>query len=214
MKSTALALLFATVTALGVLFDGAATRASALPPLIDTLSPILSYDSLRDFRTGQRNVFVGRINGTDAFIGVKIRGDEVLVYICDGKTVWRWLEGTLEDGKAELASRGVRVQLTASNNAVAGTVTLGDDEHSFRAIPATSPGAGLFRSEEKEPLGGKLVYRGWIFLPNGQFRGDVRRLSPNCQLALDSIKALGKIELKELDEYKIWADHWIENKCG
>jgi hypothetical protein len=39
--------------------------------------------------------YVGRVAGTDAFVGIVIRGRAVTAYACDGRTLARWFEGKL-----------------------------------------------------------------------------------------------------------------------
>ena len=48
--------------------------------------------------------YVGRVAGTKAFVGVVVRGKRVMAYVCDGRKLARWFEGTLRDERARLRS--------------------------------------------------------------------------------------------------------------
>lgn len=50
--------------------------------------------------------YVGRLQGTDAFVAVISNGKEVTGYVCDGRRLSMWFgEPDLEGGRAELVSR-------------------------------------------------------------------------------------------------------------
>ena len=180
--------------AAGTLTGARQGEAGGEQSLIETLTPLpLISEKQSELRAGQRGVFVGKVAGSEAFIGIKIRGDRVLVYLCDQEvdpsappsrtpppgdgTIWRWLEGEIVNGVSNLTSAGgVEVTLEVGARAITGSATFAGESHPFRAVPAKALGAGLYRSHEPVQLSGKTVYRGWIVLNNGEINGDRRRL--------------------------------------
>ena len=115
--------------------------------------------------------FVGRINGTDAFIAVVARADRrTAVYVCDSQTLAQWFDSETRD-RLDLTSDdgAVRLQLRLAAEGVTGTVTAeGRPAHAFTAVPAAGK-AGLYRGELT--ANGLDYVGGWILLSDGQQRG-------------------------------------------
>jgi hypothetical protein len=119
------------------------------------------------------------VKGTDAFVAVvvfaKATGGKhaVLAYVCDSKRIGEWFRGSTAAGRFRLASSGgVRLDVTATKTRASGTVTLADgSRHAFSAPAAKKP-AGLYRGEKT--VKGKRYLGGWIILPDGRQRGQVR----------------------------------------
>jgi hypothetical protein len=121
--------------------------------------------------------FVGEVSETDAFIGVMRDGEDILVYVCDGKqgkgTISEWFRGRVPEdgGSVTLTSQGgAELALELGADIATGRVTLKDGKvHEFNAQLVTGDG-GLARIEDQKD--GKPRVRGWIFMPDGRFRGD------------------------------------------
>ena len=119
--------------------------------------------------------YVGRVPGTKAFVGVVVRGTRVTAYVCDGRTLARWFEGTVRDERARLRSKsGGRLTLkVVSARRARGVLRLpGSKRHRFAAAAARGR-AGLFRDERDVTRSGRprRALTGWVRLNDGRVRG-------------------------------------------
>jgi hypothetical protein len=89
-------------------------------------------------------------------IEITVDGGRAKAYVCDGKKIEVWLQGTAEDGVVELTGRkGARLSGTLTGDAVEGTVVLaGHPEWTFSAGPTTSARAELDRARAGLPATG------------------------------------------------------------
>jgi hypothetical protein len=89
-------------------------------------------------------------------IEITVDGGRAKAYVCDGKKIEVWLQGTAEDGVVELTGRkGARLSGTLTGDAVEGTVVLaGHPEWTFSAGPTTSTRAELDRARAGLPATG------------------------------------------------------------
>jgi hypothetical protein len=80
-------------------------------------------------------------------IEITVDGGRAKAYVCDGKKIEVWLQGTAEDGVVALTGRkGARLSGTLTGDAVEGTVVLaGHPEWTFSVGPTTSTRAELDR---------------------------------------------------------------------
>lgn len=118
--------------------------------------------------------YVGRVTGTDAFVGIVVRGDAVTAYVCDGRNLARWFHGTLTNGRALLTSRsGGRLQVDL-RSVPRGALRLPRRKAlPFVASPARGR-AGLFRAERAVTTRARRKGRrltGWVRLNDGSVRG-------------------------------------------
>ncbi len=128
--------------------------------------------------------YAGRVEGTDAFIGVAIREqtDELIAYVCNGPpegppeaaTIEAWFQGPIENDEASLSADGgeERLQALLTPEAAAGTfVDVEGQAYIFEAEQVDVEGdAGLYWSEPLEGEG--LSSRdGTIVLADGEERG-------------------------------------------
>lgn len=116
--------------------------------------------------------FVGKVDGTDAYISIVEVNGNVEIYICDGAGIITWPAGTVKDGKLSAKSpNGVVVAGTLDDSGSSGTVTLADGTaHAFTAEPAVSP-AGLYWHRPSEDAAGNSLRAATIQLPDGSERG-------------------------------------------
>jgi hypothetical protein len=128
--------------------------------------------------------YVGRVEGTDAFIGIAVREqtNELIAYVCNGPpegppeaaTIEAWFQGPIENDGASLTADGgeERVQVLLTPDVATGTFMDVDGRtNNFVAEPVDVEGdAGVYWSE---PVGGEgLSSRdGTIVLANGDERG-------------------------------------------
>lgn len=97
------------------------------------------------------SAFAGRSAGNEVTVAMGVEGDKVVAYVCDGKQVESWFEGTLDDGKLQLSGVDGDLTADATNQAVFGTVAVGDKSWPFSAQPEDAPaGAATDRAVLKK----------------------------------------------------------------
>jgi hypothetical protein len=112
---------------------------------------------------------VGKVEGTDALVGIETRDGKSWVYVCDSEKIWESLDGAFQGD--ELRATGIQSSLIASKSGegVTGTVKLPDGtEHEFSAVPATGQ-AGVYYRGAKNADSYELTT--WIRLADGETRG-------------------------------------------
>jgi hypothetical protein len=119
--------------------------------------------------TQARTTYVGVLHGLPVSVAVVVRGGTAVAYVCDGRRVSAWLQGTASGGRLDLSGPGGR-RLTGSVRArtVTGSVRLGGRILTFTATPAVEGRTGLFRRLLRTGRGSYLS--GWIFA-RGRVRG-------------------------------------------
>lgn len=122
--------------------------------------------------TATRGVFAGRVQGTNAYIALLIRNGNITAYVCDSRTIARWLLTRTGQSTTTLAGPdGFRIRAHFAKKAATGTVTLEDgSRHRFRA-PRTTGKHGLWWATG-ETTAGQHYWAGWILLPGGRQRGN------------------------------------------
>jgi hypothetical protein len=118
-------------------------------------------------------MFIGRVDGTPALIGLATDGQRVRAYVCDSKTLAVWFDGNLREGNAELRSRdGARLALALNGDGAEGTLTVRGKAHSFIAPPVRGE-AGVYRATGTT-RDGRRLQADWVVLPGGRQTGGVR----------------------------------------
>lgn len=115
---------------------------------------------------------VGAVDGTNALIAVQEQSDgSLLVYVCDGATVWDYLLGPVSGSSATATDALAAPRFTATRDGSGwkGTVRLPDGEHPFTTVAATGT-AGLF-SKATQPVKDLIKVGGWIRLADGRVQG-------------------------------------------
>ncbi|MGH3939132.1 MAG: hypothetical protein ACRDTG_10960 [Pseudonocardiaceae bacterium] len=114
----------------------------------------------------EQSAYAGRTSGDEATIAIAVRGSEVYGYICDGKQVEAWLEGTITDGKLTLQGReDAKADGSIQGDAVFGTLWVQGKQWPYAAQRAERP-AGLY--EGSGTVDGASARVGWIVLPDGR----------------------------------------------
>lgn len=151
-------------------------------------------DDVKNIKQETATMFVGKVEGTDAFIGVKNRAGEVTAYLCDSKELAVWMTGTATGDAFSAASGPVSLtgSLGSDGKQLTGSVTLPDgSKHAFSADLATGS-AGLY---EARGLDGENVVRaGWVRLASGEQRGSLKTgttVRPAAQVSDQLSVALG-----------------------
>lgn len=124
--------------------------------------------------------YVGTAAGTAAFVAVVDDGTRVLAYVCDGKpgepvgttpTIQAWFNAPSAGGMVNARQGDTRLQLTLTDSAANGTLTLaGGRQLNVTGMRATGD-AGLYRAEAAG--NGNTAVAGWILNAGGEQRGGV-----------------------------------------
>lgn len=136
--------------------------------------------------------FVGRVEGSDAYIAISKDGRKIGGYVCDDGTVSRWIQYSwLEKGSAWLVA-GTTGELIGSvrirGSSAIGSVTIGNQELPFSAKKVRArDGAGLFFAIAKQE--DRLLVGGWILDPDGTQRGAVSRVNMRTLSPLPALPA-------------------------
>lgn len=125
--------------------------------------------------------YAGAINGGPTTVAIAIRNGKAVAYLCDGRQVEAWLQGTAVDGKLFLTGRSnAKLVGTYGNGIAAGTVTAAGKTWTFRVTVVKAP-SGLYRATAK--VRNATVVGGWIKLPNGRLVGLVTDEDGNSKVA-------------------------------
>ena len=113
--------------------------------------------------------WAGKVEGTDAFIGIASNGKEVIAYVCDGQSISQWFKGQINSNSLELSANGATLRLDLAVDSASGTVTLADGGSFNFTADRASGDAGLYRLDES--ANGEDFVSGWVVLNDGQLRG-------------------------------------------
>jgi len=94
--------------------------------------------------------FAGRSAGNEVTLAVGMEGDRVVAYVCDGKTIESWFEGTYNDGELQLSGVDGDLTADATEGAVLGTVSVGEKSWPFSAQLEESTGPATDRATLSE----------------------------------------------------------------
>lgn len=114
-----------------------------------------------------KSEYAGRTADDAAAVSLSVRDDKAIAYYCNGRDQESWLKGGVEeDGSMRLTGKhGAKLEGTLANNAVTGTVEVGEQPRDFTAARAKKP-SGLYRATTE--VRGAEIDGGWIVLPDGQ----------------------------------------------
>jgi len=109
--------------------------------------------------------YAGKVEGGKVQLAIAAKDGKVVAYLCDGKSVEQWLQGTAAGGEMSLTGKN-EGSLTGSygNGVVTGTVTSKGRKWTFR-VPTVKPPSGLYRATAN--VRNATVVAGWIYV-NGQ----------------------------------------------
>lgn len=114
-------------------------------------------------------IFVGRVQDSNALIGLVTNGDRVVAYVCDNVEA-DWFRGQVVDGRAVLtAAGGAQLTIDVSAATPSGTLHLQDGRGLSFTTEVADGMAGLYRAEAT--VGGAPLVGGWIVLSDGDGRG-------------------------------------------
>jgi hypothetical protein len=121
--------------------------------------------------------FVGKVDGTNAFISLLVGSHEGVVYVCNGdEEIAEWFREDITDQKnINLAnSAGAQIAAQFKGESFEGNVTLSNDNtYSFSAVPITTESGGIYRVHGEEAERDEIK-AGWILDSDGDERGSLR----------------------------------------
>ena len=112
--------------------------------------------------------YTGRSAGNEVTVAIAVKDGKAVAYVCDGKKVEAWMEGTLAGGQLTLQGKSSSLSATVTDKATLGSVTVNGVEWPFAAKGVQAP-AGLYQG--RGVLKGVAARVGWIVEENGNVTG-------------------------------------------
>ena len=112
--------------------------------------------------------YTGRSAGNEVTVAIALKDGKAVAYVCDGKKIEAWMEGTLAGGQLTLEGKTGSLTATVSDKATLGSVTVNGVEWPFAAKGVQAP-AGLYQG--RGVLKGVAARVGWIVEENGNVTG-------------------------------------------
>ncbi len=105
-------------------------------------------------------VYAGRSSGNEVTVAVAVKDGKAVAYLCDGKKVEAWLEGTLTGDELALTGPGgASLDGTVDEDGAAGTVAAGGKSWPYKAKAVQAP-EGLYAG--RSDVRGVTNRIGWI----------------------------------------------------
>jgi len=111
-------------------------------------------------------VYTGRSSGNQVTLAIATDGDKAAAYICNGKTIEAWLQGSVKGNQVSLTgNKGASLTGSLSSLDMFGTVTAGTGlSFPFSAELSPRP-AGVYQA--RIAVNGLATRIGWAVLPDG-----------------------------------------------
>ena len=108
--------------------------------------------------------YAGSVDGGAASLAIVVNNGKAIAYVCDGKAVEAWLNGTMANGQINL--KGAKGSLTGTygNGQVKGNVTAGTKGWGF-TVKTAAPPSGLYRAAASLR---KKLDASWVVLADGR----------------------------------------------
>lgn len=113
-------------------------------------------------------VYAGRSSGNEVTVAIAVRDGRAVAYVCDGKTIEAWLEGTLEGDTLALTGpneASITGTVTEDGASSFGTVGAGGKQWPYSAKAVQAP-EGLY--EGRADVRGVANRIGWIVVDGRQ----------------------------------------------
>ena len=115
--------------------------------------------------------YAGRTAGNEATIAIAVKDGRAVAYLCDGKKIEAWLEGTADGSTLSLTGAdGATITGDLQDGSVFGQAAAKGKQWPYSAALATPP-AGTYRG--RVSIDGVLKRIGWNVLPDGTVTGIV-----------------------------------------
>jgi hypothetical protein len=126
--------------------------------------------------------YTGRSSGNEVAVAIAVKDGRAVAYVCDGKKIEAWLEGTLVGDQLSLTgAKDATITGTVSDAATLGSVAVGGKQWPYAAKGVQAPG-GLY--EGRASVRGVTARIGWIVENDGRVTGNVALAgSPEPQAA-------------------------------
>jgi hypothetical protein len=113
--------------------------------------------------------YAGRVEGGGATIAIALKGGKAVAYLCDGRRIEAWLQGTAANGQLSLTGAGgASLTATYGNGRAEGAVVARSRQWDFSVGTVTKP-SGLYRATAN--VRNADIVGGWIVLANGEQAG-------------------------------------------
>lgn len=121
----------------------------------------------------KEKVYAGRSAGDEVTVAIAVKDGRAIAYVCDGKKIESWLEGTVSGDTVSLKNKDGSVTVTGTINDKAsfGEITVGSSSYQY-AAEGVEGSAGLY--EGRADVRGVLNRVGWIVENNGRQTGGLR----------------------------------------
>jgi hypothetical protein len=151
------------------------TAAAAAPNAAPNVAPDVAPDAAQAVPPAAapavvEAAYTGRSAGNEVTVALAVKDGRAVAYVCDGKKVEAWYEGTLTgaDLRLDAADGKQGITATVTEAATLGTVTVGGKDLPFAAEGVAAP-AGLY--EGRAAVRGVLTRIGWIVDDDGKVTG-------------------------------------------
>jgi hypothetical protein len=146
-------------------------------------------------QTAIQAVYAGRSSGNEVTLAVATDGDKAAAYVCNGRTIEAWLQGSVNGNQVTLTgNNGAGLTGSLSGLALFGTVSPGSGlSFPFSAELSPRP-AGVFQA--RITVNGLATRIGWAVLPDGTqagvaVAGTTKSPAPPLDLSNDSFAVNG-----------------------
>ncbi|MEV4130704.1 hypothetical protein AB0J72_00890 [Dactylosporangium sp. NPDC049742] len=148
----------------GTVAAPASSQPAADPPPSQPASSAPAGDGSGNAGQQGTVTYAGAVDGGAASLAIVVNNGKAIAYVCDGKKVEAWLNGTMANGQVELTGAKGSLKGTYGGGQVKGNVTAGTKSWGFAVKVAAAP-SGLYRSAAS--LRNKLD-ASWVVLPDGR----------------------------------------------
>lgn len=178
----ALVVLTGILLAANTLVGGQAAPTSASSsPTGSSTSPPTPTDAASSSSTpapiAVQAVFAGVTSGSEATLAIAVNGGQAAAYLCDGKSLEAWLQGSVTGDQIALTGRnGAGLTGSISGSAMFGTVTTSTGRTFPFSATQAGPPAGVYQA--RFTRNGLATRVGWAVLPDGTQVGIVAEGGP------------------------------------
>lgn len=138
--------------------EAAAPPAEAAPPAPAVEAPVVA-----------EKAYAGRSSGNEVTVAIAVKDGRAVAYVCNGKKIEAWLEGTLQGEKLSLSGKdGAAIEGTVTEASTFGTVKAAGKEWPYSAKGVQAP-AGLY--EGRADVRGVATRIGWVVEGDGTVTG-------------------------------------------
>ena len=140
---------------------GAAAPAAAAPA--EPPAPAVAPPAVAE------KAYAGRSSGNEVTVAIAVKDGRAVAYVCNGKKIEAWLEGTLQGDKLALSGKnGASITGTASDASSFGEVAAAGKTWPFSAKGVAAP-AGLYQG--RADVRGVATRIGWVVEGDGRVTG-------------------------------------------